>query len=85
MAWLDGQAPQDLDAALRGIEEAIARLRSAVQAALADARGPLAVPEPSPSVVSPMAGAALLQELLQRLREQDGTAVDLWMPAGSLN
>ena len=78
VAWLDGQAPQDLDAALRGIEEAIARLRSAVQAALADARGPLAVPEPSPSVVSPMAGAALLQELLQRLREQDGTAVDLW-------
>jgi CheY-like chemotaxis protein len=78
VAWLDGQAPQDLDAALRGIDEAVARLRSAVQTALADAQGPLAVPEPGPSAASPMAGAALLQELLQRLREQDGTAVDLW-------
>ena len=78
VAWLDGQAPQDLDAALRGIDEAVARLRSAVQTALADAQGPLAVPEPGPSVASHMAGAAILQELLKRLREQDGTAVDLW-------
>jgi HPt (histidine-containing phosphotransfer) domain-containing protein len=78
VAWLDGQAPQDLNTALRGIEEAVARLRSAVQAALSDAQGPLAVPEPGPSVASHMAGAAILQELLQRLREQDGTAVDLW-------
>jgi signal transduction histidine kinase/CheY-like chemotaxis protein/HPt (histidine-containing phosphotransfer) domain-containing protein len=77
-AWLDGQAPQNLNTALRGIEEAVAQLRSAVQAALSDAEGPLAVPEPGPSVASHMAGAAILQELLKRLREQDGTAVDLW-------
>jgi len=83
-AWLDGQGPQDMEAVLRGIEEAVAQLGSAVQAALSDAQGPLAVPEAGAAPASVPGGAsdppcaALLQELLQRLREQDGTAVDLW-------
>jgi signal transduction histidine kinase/CheY-like chemotaxis protein len=83
-AWLDGQGPQDMEAVLRGIEEAVAQLGSAVQAALSDAQGPLAVPKAGAAPASVPGGAsdppcaALLQELLQRLREQDGTAVDLW-------
>jgi signal transduction histidine kinase len=84
-AWLGGQAPQDVEGALRGIEEAATQLGSAVQDALSATEGPLARPPAFLAAALQPGGfssneseAVLIQDLVQRLREHDGTAVDLW-------